>query len=65
VSVIELERAVRQLEPADFKEFRRWMADYDMSLWDEQIENDSSEGRLDGLIHKAMEDYRAGRCSDI
>ena len=65
MSVKELERAVRQLEPSDFKEFRRWMADYDMDLWDKQIESDSAEGRLDELINKAMEDYSAGRCSDL
>ncbi len=65
MSVKELERAVTQLEPTDFKEFRRWIADYDMGLWDEQIEKDSAEGRLDGLIVKAMEDYHAGRCSDL
>lgn len=65
MSVKELERAVRQLEPCDFKEFRRWMADYDMDLWDKQIENDSAGGRLDKLINKAMGDYSAGRCSEI
>ncbi len=41
------------------------MADYDMALWDKQIERDSAEGRLDDLINKAMEDYRAGRCTDL
>ena len=65
MSVKELERAVSQLEPSDFKEFRRWIADYDMDLWDKQIESDSAEGRLDELINKAMEDYSAGRCSDL
>lgn len=65
MSVEELERVVKSLKPSDFKEFRRWIADYDMALWDEQIENDSAAGRLDGLINKAMEDYRAGRCTDL
>lgn len=65
MGVRELEQAVTQLEPDDFKEFRRWIADYDMTLWDQQIEKDSAEGRLDGLIDKAMVGYRAGRCSDL
>jgi hypothetical protein len=65
MSVEELEQAVKKLQPSDFKKFRRWMADYDMALWDKQIERDSAEGRLDDLINKAMEDYRAGRCTDL
>ncbi len=65
MSVEDLERAAKSLEPSDFKEFRRRITDYDMMLWDEQIEKDSTAGRLDGLISKAMEAYRAGRCTDL
>ena len=65
MSVKELEKAVSELQPADFKEFRRWVADYDMELWDKQIESDSASGRLDRLLEQAMADYRAGKASDI
>jgi len=33
--------------------------------WDQQIKEDMEAGRLDHLIEKAIEDYKAGRCSKI
>ena len=61
MSVLELEKAVAVLSPEELREFRVWFADFDMAQWDRQIEQDSNAGRLDHLINKAMEDYRAGR----
>jgi hypothetical protein len=65
MSVAELEKAVSVLSPEELREFRAWFADYDMAQWDRQIEQDSSAGKLDHLINKAMEDYRAGRITDL
>ena len=31
--------------------------------WDQQIKEDMEAGRLDNLIEKAREDYKAGRCT--
>lgn len=31
--------------------------------WDQQIKEDMEAGRLDHLIEKAREDYKAGRCT--
>jgi len=47
------------------REFRVWFADFEMAQWDREIEQDSNSGRLDHLIDKAMEDYRAGRTTDL
>ncbi len=33
--------------------------------WDKQIEEDIKTGRLDHLGDKALEDLRAGRCTDL
>ncbi len=33
--------------------------------WDKQIEEDIKAGRLDHLGDKALEDLRAGRCTDL
>lgn len=65
MSVKDLEQAVSALKPAELKEFRNWFADFDMAFWDKQIEADSVAGRLDHLVEKAMEDYRAGKSTDL
>jgi hypothetical protein len=65
MSVKELEKAVSVLSPEELREFRVWFADFEMAQWDREIEQDSNSGRLDHLIDKAMEDYRAGRTTDL
>ncbi len=65
MSVKDLEKAVSSLQPSELKEFRNWFSDFDMAQWDRQIEEDSAAGRLDHLVEKAMEDYRAGKCTDL
>jgi len=65
MSAVELEKAVAELPPEEFKSFRTWFADYDMTLWDRQIERDSAAGRLDALMEEALEDHRAGRTTEI
>ncbi len=62
---VELKKAVTELSPEEFKAFRNWFADYDMAKWDKQIERDSAAGKLDRLMEEAMEDYRAGRTTEI
>ena len=37
----------------------------DWEAWDKQIEEDIKVGRLDKLGDKAVEDLRAGRCTDL
>lgn len=65
MSVKELEKAVSVLSPEELREFRVWFADFEMAQWDREIEQDSNSGRLDHLIDKAIEDYRAGRTTDL
>lgn len=65
MNLIEVERAVAKFSTEDFEAFRNWFADFEMSQWDKEIEEDSKAGRLDAMLGKAMEDYRAGRASDL
>ena len=37
----------------------------DWAAWDKEIEADMKVGRLDPLFDKALEDLRAGRCTDL
>jgi len=65
MSIEELEKAVATLPPEDYRSFRDWFSDYDMDQWDKQIEADSKAGRLDSMINQALEDYNAGRATDL
>ena len=63
-SVSEIEEAVLRLAAADLAAFRAWFAEFDAEAWDRRIEDDVASGRLDGLAEEAVEDLRAGRCTE-
>jgi hypothetical protein len=65
VSVQDIESAVQQLSAVDLAKFRRWFADYDWRLWDEQLERDVSSGKLDSLAAEALDDLANGRCREL
>jgi len=60
-TVEDLERAVRQLSRKDLVEFRRWFSEFEQSIWDQQLEQDVTAGRLDHLADEALSDFRQGR----
>ena len=37
----------------------------DWEAWDKQLEEDVKAGKLDQLAEEALEDLRAGRCTDL
>ena len=63
-SVNEIEEAVLRLTPAELDAFRAWFVDFEAAAWDRQMEDDVAAGRLDALADEALEDLRAGRCTD-
>lgn len=63
-SVNEIEEAVLRLSAAELAAFRAWFAEFDAGAWDRRIEDDVVSGRLDALADEALEDLRAGRCSE-
>lgn len=63
--VEEIERAVRQLPPQDLREFRQWFQRFEDELWDQQIERDVRDGRLDAFADEALSDLREGRTREL
>jgi hypothetical protein len=63
-SVKEIEEAVLRLSAAELDAFRVWFAELDAEAWDRRIEVDVAAGRLDALADEALEDLRAGRCTE-
>lgn len=64
IGVNEIEEAVQRLTPAELDAFRTWFTEFDAAAWDRQMEDDVATGRLDALADEALEDLRAGRCTD-
>ncbi len=65
ITVQEIERAVSQLPAEELAKFRAWFAEFDAKVWDLEVAEDVSTGRLDALADEAKQDLREGRCSDL
>jgi hypothetical protein len=56
----EIELAIDQLAPEEFRRVAEWIRDRDQTLWDEQLDKDAESGKLDFLIKEADEEARRG-----
>ena len=65
MSVEEIEKAITQLSTEDVAKLSAWFADYQAQLWDEQIERDLDEGRLDALLEEVDAEYEAGKARPL
>jgi hypothetical protein len=65
MTIIELEQAVTQLSEKDFARFREWIEEYEARRWDEQIERDAKSGKLDKIAEQALNDYHAGKATEL
>ena len=65
MSIAEIEQAIIQLPPQDFKRLREWFEELEAQKWDEQIERDAKSGKLDKLAEQALKDYRAGKAREL
>jgi hypothetical protein len=63
-SVKEIKDAILRLSPDELDAFRTWLAGFDASAWDQQLERDIVAGRLDALADEALDDVRPGRCTE-
>jgi hypothetical protein len=64
-TILEIEQAVRKLEPNDLVRLRGWFAKFDAESWDRQIEGDSASGRLNELGEEALRDMDEGCCTEL
>ena len=63
--VESLEKEVEQLSPQELRAFRRWFAEFDAELWDQEIERDVAAGKLDRLADAAIAEHKRGEGRDI
>lgn len=61
----EIEAAIKQLPDSDIRQLATWLEEYLEQMWDKQIENDLTSGKLDELIAKAEVDIADKQARDI
>ena len=60
-----LEQEVESLSAEEAAEFRAWFLEHDWKTWDRQLKRDTKAGKLDALARDALQDYDAGRTSEL
>jgi hypothetical protein len=61
----QIEAAILTLQSNDFQQLRKWFADLDYQHWDEQLEQDIADGKLEYLAEEAIFDFKAGHCREL
>ena len=63
--VENIEQEVQDLTPSELAAFRRWFLEFDAQAWDQQIEDDIRNGKLDKLAEEALTAHRAGKSKEL
>ncbi|MBD2742366.1 hypothetical protein [Coleofasciculus sp. FACHB-1120] len=61
MTVEQIEAAILKLPPDEFQKFREWFLELDDQRWDNQLEKDIANGKLEDLAGEAIADFEAGR----
>jgi hypothetical protein len=64
-SLEQIEAAILTLPSDDFDKLKVWLLNLDYQRWDEQLEQDIAEGKLDALADEAIAEFEAGECREI
>jgi hypothetical protein len=58
--VEEIEAAIHDLPPDEYRRLADWFREFEQSRWDAQMDEDSSAGRLDFLFEEAETESAQG-----
>lgn len=61
----QIEAAILTLPLDKFQRLRQWFSDVNYELWDDQLEQDVANGKLDALAEEAIAEFKAGHCRQI
>jgi hypothetical protein len=63
MSIEDIRKAVADLPPDLYAEFRAWFEAFEADRFDRKIDRDAQAGKLDRLADAAIDDLRKGRTS--
>ena len=61
----QIEAAILSLSSSEFERLRLWFFELDYERWDEQIEQDIENGKLEALAQEAIAEFKAGYYQEI
>ncbi len=61
----QIESAILQLSPDEYKKLIEWFADLDYQRWDKQLDKDVADGKLEALAQEAIAEFKAGHSRKI
>lgn len=61
----QIEAAILELPPDEFQQLVEWFLDLDYQRWDDQLEKDIVDGRLEDLAQEAIADFEAANYRPI
>jgi hypothetical protein len=61
----QIEAAILSLPFNEFEKLRLWFLDLDYDRWDEQIEQDIEDGKLEAFAQEAIAEFKAARYREI
>jgi hypothetical protein len=65
LSVQIIEDAIQQLPEPDLAELQRWFSEFYGNIWDNKIEQDAKDGKLDALAAEALAEYHGGLATEL
>jgi hypothetical protein len=64
-SVEEIKAEIKALPHHEYMRLVHWLSEQDWAMWDEELERDSSSGRLDFLIEETLDEKKRGRLGEL
>lgn len=57
--------AILSLRDNEFEQLKIWLSDLDYERWDQELERDIADGKLEALAQEAIASKEAGDCREI
>lgn len=64
-TIEQIETAILTLPLNDFEKLRQWFFDLDYQRWDDRLEQDIADGKLETFAQEAIAEFKAGNCREI
>ena len=65
MTIEDIEKAIASLPGEQLDRFRAWFEAFDAARFDEKIEHDAANGKLDRAARHALAEHRQGRTREL
>lgn len=64
-SIDEIKSAITHLPEKEFNLFVDWFQKFEEERWDKELEKDVAERKLESLADETLDEFDAGKCSEL